>query len=334
MEMKKAHLSSRIVQSGLSLGGLLLCAQFSAPVLADDFLCQATQASDKELPMLEKSCPIGQGVWGKKVPQRGNDFYWIQCGLLPKPMPLAKAKPIYSKITTDVWMKPEAKGYRCLIGPYTEFSKASADLRGVKTLSNYREAFIRVVGKGSDNSVKQTQPSSKPTPVAKPNVAPKPVAPVVASRPDTEAFKASATKTTAQPVTAKEPKPSTTTKPVAKAKPAPSVKGNGEVEVRLRASLHGKTYVVPYLLDNQFYMEYGKPWNRLNYESSQQTCQQLGMSLATATEFKALRDSGVMEKNKWPLQLPYWGKDKKGLFADREPNQLTGTSLLNVMCVK
>ncbi|MCV5343587.1 hypothetical protein OFC87_42310, partial [Escherichia coli] len=75
---------------------------------------------------------------------------------------------------------------------------------------------------------------------------------VVASRPDTEAFKGSATKTTAQPVTAKEPKPSTTTKPVAKAKPAPSVKSNGEVEVRLRASLHGKTYVVPYLLDNQF----------------------------------------------------------------------------------
>ncbi|MCV5387884.1 hypothetical protein OFC62_24410, partial [Escherichia coli] len=143
-----------------------------------------------------------------------------------------------------------------------------------------------------------------------------------------------ATKTTAQPVTAKEPKPSTTTKPVAKAKPAPSVKSNGEVEVRLRASLHGKTYVVLYLLVEQFYMEYGKPWNRLNYESSQQTCQQLGMSLATVTEFKALRDSGVMEKNKWPLQLPYWGKDKKGLFADREPNQLTGTSLLNVMCVK
>ncbi|EDM56127.1 hypothetical protein A79_5836 [Vibrio parahaemolyticus AQ3810] len=28
------------------------------------------------------------------------------------------------------------------------------------------------------------------------------------------------------------------------------------MEVRLRASLHGKTYVVPYLLDNQFYMQY------------------------------------------------------------------------------
>ena len=54
----------------------------------------------------------------------------------------------------------------------------------------------------------------------------------------------------------------------------------------------------------------------------------------TSEEFKTLRASGVTEKNKWPLQLPYWGKGKKGLFTDREPNQLTGTSLLNVMCVK
>ena len=83
MEMKKAQHSSRIVQSGLSLGLLLACAQFSTPVLAEGFLCQASQASNKELPVLEQSCPIGKGVWGKKVPQGGNDFFWIQCGLLP-----------------------------------------------------------------------------------------------------------------------------------------------------------------------------------------------------------------------------------------------------------
>ena len=104
----------------------------------------------------------------------------------------------------------------------------------------------------------------------------------------------------------------------------------------LKTVLKGKTFVVPYLIENnnQFYMEHGKPWNRLSYSSSMKVCQQLGMHLATASEFKILRDSGVMEKNKWPLQLPYWGKDKKGLFADREPNQLPGTSLLNVICVK
>ncbi|CAE6935141.1 hypothetical protein ACOMICROBIO_NCLOACGD_03623 [Vibrio sp. B1ASS3] len=329
MEMKKAQQSSRIVQSGLSLGLLLACAQFSTPVFAEGFLCQASQASNKELPVLEQSCPIGKGVWGKKVPQGGNDFFWIQCGLLPKPMSLAKAKPIYGKITTDVWMKPEQKGYRCLIGPYTEFAKASQDLQRVKTLSTYKEAFIRVVGKGTSESVKQTKPmpAAKAKPVA-------PVAPVAATRPNTDAFKAkeAPAKVASKP---KQPEP-VAAKSTKVTKPAQPIIKNDNVEVRLKTVLKGKTFVVPYLIENnnQFYMEHGKPWNRLNYVSSKKVCQQLSMDLASVSEFKTLRASGVMEKNNWPLQLPYWGKDKKGLFADREPNQLTGTSLLNVICVK
>lgn len=329
MEMKKAKQSSRIVQSGLSLGLLLACAQFSTPVLAEGFLCQASQASNKELPVLEQSCPIGKGVWGKKVPQGGNDFFWIQCGLLPKPMSLAKAKPIYGKITTDVWMKPEQKGYRCLIGPYTEFAKASQDLQRVKTLSTYKEAFIRVVGKGTSEPLKQTKPMPKPAAKAKPVT---PVAPVAATRPNTDAFKAKETPAKAAPKQASQP----AAKPTQAPKPAQPIISNDTVQVRLKTILQGKTFVVPYLTENnnQFYMEHGKPWNRLNYASSKKVCQQLSMDLASVSEFKTLRASGVMEKNNWPLQLPYWGKDKKGLFADREPNQLTGTSLLNVICVK
>ncbi|MET2950526.1 SPOR domain-containing protein [Vibrio owensii] len=329
MEMKKAQQSSRIVQSGLSLGLLLACAQFSTPVLAEGFLCQASQASNKELPVLEQSCPIGKGVWGKKVPQGGNDFFWIQCGLLPKPMSLAKAKPIYGKITTDVWMKPEQKGYRCLIGPYTEFAKASQDLQRVKTLSTYKDAFIRVVGKGTSEPVKQTKPRPKPVAKAKPVT---PVAPVAATRPNTDAFKAKEAPAKAVPKQASQP----AAKPTQAPKPAQPIISNDTVQVRLKTILQGKTFVVPYLVENnnQFYMEHGKPWNRLNYASSKKVCQQLSMDLASVSEFKTLRASGVMEKNNWPLQLPYWGKDKKGLFADREPNQLTGTSLLNVICVK
>ena len=328
MEMKKAQHSSRIVQSGLSLGLLLACAQFSTPVLAEGFLCQASQASNKELPVLEQSCPIGKGLWGKKVPQGGNDFFWIQCGLLPKPMSLATAKPIYGKITTDVWMKPEQKGYRCLIGPYTEFAKASQDLQRVKTLSTYKEAFIRVVGKGGSVPAKQTKPMTKP--VVKPVT---PTAPA-ATRANTDAFK---TKEVPAKVASKSKQPEPVAAKSAKmTKPAQSTIKHDNVEVRLKTVLKGKTFVVPYLIENnnQFYMEHGKPWNRLNYARSKKVCQQLSMDLASVSDFKTLRASGVMEKDNWPLQLPYWGKDKKGLFADREPNQLTGTSLLNVICVK
>ncbi|GAJ78631.1 hypothetical protein JCM18905_4610 [Vibrio sp. JCM 18905] len=246
------------------------------------------------------------------MPQGGNYLYWIQCGLLPKPMSLAKAKPLYSKITTDVWMKPESKGYRCLIGPYKDLSDArGGDLRGVKTLSNYKEAFIRVVGKENKQSTTPSKPavpsksaasSVKPTPTVTPKSAPVP-----AVRADTDAFTAPAEKSKTK---VKNTRDNSSSKPVAKTKAKPVVSGNDDIEVRLRTSLQGKTYVVPYLLDhhNQFYMEYGKPWNRLNYENSQKVCQQLGMSLASPAEFKVLRASGVMEKNQWPLQLPYWGQ--------------------------
>ena len=324
MELKKAQHSSRHIQLSLSLGLVLGCAQFSPALLAEEFLCQATQASAKELPRLEQTCPIGTGVWGKKVPQGGSDFYWIQCGLLPKPMPLAKSKPLYNQITTDVWMKSEPNGYRCLIGPYTDPVKAAADLRGVKTLPNYREAFIRVVGKGGSSASKQ------PKAVKKAVVGTTPTAPNV--RPNTDAFKPSTTASQPKPVAAKH----ADEKPVAKAQQEKKISNQDGIVVRLKTALQGKTYVVPYLIENnnQFYMEYGKPWNRLNYKSATQICQQLGMSLSGSDEFKTLRSSGVMEKNNWPLQLPYWGKGKKGLFTDREPNQLTGTSLLNVMCVK
>ncbi len=326
MELKKAQHLSRRIQLCLSLALVLGCAQFSPVVLADEFLCQATQASDKELPKLEQTCPIGNGVWGKKVPQGGSDFYWIQCGLLPKPMSLAKAKPLYNQITTDVWMKAEPSGYRCLIGPYTDPAKAAADLRGVKTLPNYKDAFIRVVGKRNTSASKQTKAVTKSV------VGNAPAASVSSVRPNTDAFKSPSATAEKKTTAAKQ----VATKPAVQAKPEKRVSSRDGIVVRLKTVLQGKTYVAPYLVDNrnQFYMEYGKPWNRLNYKDASQICQQLDMSLATSEEFKTLRASGVMEKNKWPLQLPYWGKGKKGLFTDREPNQLTGTSLLNVMCVK
>ncbi len=312
MELKKAQHSSHRIQFGLSLGLLLACSQFSSPVMADEFVCDAVQSSNKALAKLESSCPIGKGVWGKKVPQKGNDFYWIQCGLFPKPMSPAKAKPIYRKITTDVWMKPGPNGYRCLIGPYFDANKAAVELRGVKTLSSYKEAFIRAVGEGSAKSVNKTNVQAKPA------VSPKPVTPVRVMPKSTATEKAAIAK------------------PAPKSESTPLLTGNDAISVRLKASLQGKTFVVPYLVENrnQFYMEHGTPWNRLNYADSAQLCEQLSMSLASSEEFKLLTDSGVMKKDRWPMQLPYWGKDKIGLFADREPNQLDGKSLLNVMCVK
>lgn len=297
-----------------SLVAALALPAISAPALAEEFLCDATQASKNELPLLDKSCPIGQGMWGKTQPKGQESTFWIQCGVFSKPLTVPKAKKLYQHISTDVWAKPEAKAYRCLIGPYQSFAEAKTDLAKVKTEPGYNQAFIREVVMGAPT--KSVPAKAKPQP--KPKLEPKTVA------------KANQQSTTVIPAPVRaKPEP---IKPLAE---QPKQR-QSELSIRLATTVSGVEYKVPYSMfsDDQFYMEHELPWNRLSYEGAYKTCYRLGMRLATAEEWKALLDSKVMEQQKWPMHLPYWGAERAGLFTSGKVNQLKGSSLLNVMCVK
>ncbi|UQV21710.1 SPOR domain-containing protein [Vibrio sp. J383] len=306
---------TRNYRMGLIAASLLVSSQVSA----ESVLCDATQASTNQLPQLEQSCPIGKGVWGSKAPKRhsDNELFWVQCGLLNKPLSLNRAKPLYEKISTNVWMKPEGGDYRCLIGPYSTFSDARKDLAQVRKVPGYGEAFIRMVDKSKTSSqpivAKPAESKSvKPKAPVKPKPAPKPVA-----------AKQAAAVTSAAAIQA-----------------LPSGNANSdndlEIEIRVTANVAGSQYAIPYLLDHQqqFYMEQGKPWSRLDYDSAELVCNQVNMKLMTEKQWQSILSSKVMEKQNWPMHLPYWGADKKGLFTNGNVNQLKGSSLLNVMCVK
>ncbi|PTO53479.1 SPOR domain-containing protein [Vibrio splendidus] len=305
----------RNYRMGLIAASLLVSSQVSA----ESVLCDATQASTNQLPQLEQSCPIGKGVWGSKAPKRhsDNELFWVQCGLLNKPLSLNRAKPLYEKISTNVWMKPEGGDYRCLIGPYSTFSDARKDLAQVRKVPGYGEAFIRMVDKSKTSSqpivAKPAEPKMvKPKAPVKPKPAPKPVA-----------AKQAAAVTSAAAI-----------------QTLPSGNANSdndlEIEIRVTANVAGSQYAIPYLLDHQqqFYMEQGKPWSRLDYDSAELVCNQVNMKLMTEKQWQSILSSKVMEKQNWPMHLPYWGADKKGLFTNGNVNQLKGSSLLNVMCVK
>ncbi|EJE8540253.1 SPOR domain-containing protein [Vibrio vulnificus] len=314
MEQSKSALLPIFKPQRLWLMAALCFFGVATPAVAEGFLCEATQASTNELPMLDKACPIGDGVWGKQAPKSGKeDFFWIQCGILNQPMPLADAKPLYKQITTDVWMKPENKAYRCLIGPYQSFAQASKDLKQVKKLGDYREAFVRVV---------------------KPHSA---VKPVTASKEQKAITKPTAPKTQPKvPVAANKPMPSPAQATLATTPAKRSNDDSSSIDIRKSAELKGRTYAVPYLMDDehQFYMEHNQAWNRLDYSSAEVVCSDLHMRLLTEEEFFTLLDSKVMENQQWPMQLPYWGRGKKGFFTDGRVTQVKGSSLLNVLCVK
>lgn len=291
--------------------GIPLCFA-SQPLYAADaeqFLCGGTQASTNELPKLNSDCPIGKGLWGNSPPKGKNSSFWIQCGLLTKPMPLSRAKVLYQHISTHIWMKPEGSDMRCLIGPYDDYDTAKKELAGVRTEKLYKEAFIREVRKGVKEPV--TQPKPKTAPVKKPEQ-PKP-AEVVKVAPVAN-----------QPVSGTD---------ISKM-PQPESDG-AMISIRRQATIGGLTYAVPHVMDTeiQFYMEHDLAWNRMSYEDALATCQRQNMRLATEEEWAQLLSSKVMEKDQWPVYLPYWGAGNKGLFTTGKVNSLKGTSLLNVLCV-
>ncbi len=291
---------------------LLCLAAFAAPVHAQDFLCDATQASTQDLPLLDKSCPIGKGLWGKQQPKAQQSNFWIQCGVFAKPLTVKEAKVIYPKISTDVWAKIEGRNARCLIGPYSDFSEAKQDLAKVKTIARYKEAFIREVAKGAPT--KPRQAVAKAPVVTKPKVAESKQAATVIVPPKV-----------VKPVA-----------PVPVTAPTKSTQAASEISVRREAIIGDVQFKVPYIMfsDDQFYMEYGLPWNRFDYDGAAQVCRQLGMGLPTEEQWQLLLEANIMKANQWPMHLPYWGDKRRGLFTNGKVTQIKGSSLLNIMCTK
>ncbi len=275
------------------------------PVTANaspSFLCGATQSSDRQLAVLNKTCPIGKGMWGKKSPASAHSYFWIQCGMLETAMPLDVAKVLYQHISTDVWMKAERSGYRCLIGPYKSYKQVKLELEQVKKISRYRDAFIREV---TENTHVSRAPAKQKSIKQHSN-----------SRFSSydEAVSSSRKKALLrQAMTEKNDLP----------------------EIRLQTQIAGTMYQIPYLGQEtqQYYMEHDRPWTRVNYATADKVCHQLGMRLPSEGEWNQLLHSKEMDSGFWPVYLPYWGADKKGLFTSGKINQLQGNSLLNVVCV-
>ncbi len=280
------------------------------PVSAQEFLCDATQASAHELPLLSASCPIGKGLWGKQQPKGDQSTFWIQCGVLAKPLTLEQAKVIYPHISGDVWAKVEGKNARCLIGPYQDFTQASIDLRAVKQLKPYQQAFIREVVKGAPPSVVPARKIAAQAQASKP-----------AKRQSTTIIPPS------------KPAPIAAAKPIPKEAAAPSNKL--EISIRREIKIGDVSFSVPYLplSDEQFYMEYDKPWSRLDFAMATKVCQQLDMSVPSQDQWQTLLAADVMQSNQWPMHLPYWGSDHTALFTSGKITHISGKSLLNIMCV-
>ncbi|MDG3086798.1 SPOR domain-containing protein [Vibrio hannami] len=308
--MKNFLTGKSLLAVSLLISGQLF---FSGSALADEeYVCEARQNSNNELPVLSEACPIGKGLWGRK-PSANDDLFWIQCGVFPEPLALGDVQEIYEKISVDVWLKPEAKGHRCLIGPYDQFGVAQYEAKLIREITAYKDSFVRAVNTKAKSEPKK---ASKPKPVVTPKPKPTPKPQVVAPK-------------------AEPKKPEVVTQKTQPAKKTSQAVGDDSIVIRREVKVGSKKFVIPFLMEGneQFYMEHGIAWNRLSYDKSNMICSNIGMTLVDETSWQQLIDSKKMSQKSLPLHLPYWGKGKRGLFTSGKVTQLTGTSLLNVICM-
>jgi hypothetical protein len=111
---------------------------------ASEYLCDALQKSNFEVAKLDDACPVGPAVWNDSdiVDQ---ELYWIQCGYYSKPHIMPVAKELNLNASQYVWLKAEEKGYRCLIGPYSDHQQLRFDLIHLKLNSKYSDLFVRII---------------------------------------------------------------------------------------------------------------------------------------------------------------------------------------------
>lgn len=251
---------------------------------------------------LSNSCPVGEALWGNREPKlaAGESEFWIQCGVFSTELSADKLQRVQSKVNAPISMKVEPKRNRCLIGPYQDIATARTQLKLLQSDKLFSNSILR--------EVEVAASSSKSVPKKEKAVQPKVV---VKSEP--------------------------------KLKPTPKVQSKLErksesysVTIRKQTEIDGHQFIVPFIDngDEGFYMEDGKPWLRASFEHSADICQKLGMNLLTKEQWLQLIDSNIMNKNKWPIQLPYWGADNQGFFKDGAVRILKNTSMLNVMCTK
>jgi hypothetical protein len=55
------------------------------------------------------------------------------------------AKELNLNASQYVWLKAEEKGYRCLIGPYSDHQQLRFDLIHLKLNSKYSDLFVRII---------------------------------------------------------------------------------------------------------------------------------------------------------------------------------------------
>ncbi|OEE82025.1 hypothetical protein A1OQ_04385 [Enterovibrio norvegicus FF-162] len=123
------------------LGVLLLLLSTSKMVQSAEADCDSSRQGNWNI--VQDTCPIGQGLWGR-APENLSGIFWVQCGLLSSLPESGFAQKLNGLPNKEALVfRQEGSQYRCLVGPFVQYSTAVSARDELRKQPALSRAFIR-----------------------------------------------------------------------------------------------------------------------------------------------------------------------------------------------
>lgn len=156
--------------SGVGHGVVTLALLFAASIaMAAENPIHCETSEQNGWLMVDESCPIGEGLWGRE-PKSTKGQFWVQCGLLNRVPTSSFANTLRQGVSEGaIVLRQEGSNYRCLVGPYASYSEALTSRNALRKQPTLNTAFIRSVSAGKEmmapvaKAARVAKPAEKPT---------------------------------------------------------------------------------------------------------------------------------------------------------------------------
>ncbi|EAS45172.1 SPOR domain-containing protein [Photobacterium profundum] len=223
---------------------------------------------------LNNTCDIGAGLWGK-IPKSNTGSFWVQCNYSSAIPNTNFSRKVNLLFPDNAYLIEDTGKYRCLIGPYSTYTKAMGAKQQLET-KKITSTFIRHTTKTISGLAKS--PTLKSVSKSK----------------------------NTQVTPAKEPN-----NPKLNTLVENRVVLNSII---YSFTFNGLQYHQPkdiYSTENMppmFINEQDNYWSRININSAQKWCRNYGLRLPTYDEIELLQSHGrhLLMRYRWPTEISYW----------------------------
>ncbi|MGF1706267.1 SPOR domain-containing protein [Enterovibrio baiacu] len=317
------------------VSALILSVVLNVPASSAESACSPERIGTWNV--VDETCPIGDGLWGKDPASQQGQF-WVQCGIVNDlPDAWFSGQLAKSVLANQVMLRKEGETYRCLAGPFEQFSTAKKVRDGMRKQPSMSAAFVREVSTSGEERLTPApviemiaQAPSTLSPVVDVAVADTamveatllaaPVALVASAdavsepmmnaqrndvMPELDAMTAAPAKTTAKPKKVKRNRKFRAVAGVQVPKPK-----NGE----------------------RHYSRNEEMWLRASFAEAEATCTENGFRVVSAASLKKLI-ADPEARSAVPNRLPYWVASGEAYdLVIMVPMPLSQSSEVNVLC--